>query len=131
MSLFDGEELSIAVVVQKWDIVQPLILDWTMKHTREEIFQMARANDFPITPCNTTDELFSSPQLAERGYFVEIDHSATGTLKYPGSPFKLDKTPCQVRHPAPLLGEHNQEILCQRLGYSKQDLEELREGHVI
>lgn len=131
MSLFDGEELSIAAVVQKWDIVQPLILDWTMKHTREEIFQMALANDFPITPCNTMDELFSSPQLAEREYFVEIDHSATGVLKYPGPPFKLDKTPCQVRRPAPLLGEHNEEILCQRLGYSKQDLEELRERHVI
>ncbi len=131
MSFFDGEVLSIASIMQKWDTVRPFILEWTMNHTREEIFQMALANDFPITPSNTMDELFKSPQLAEREYFVEIDHPATGKLQYPGSPFKLDRTPGQVRRPAPLLGEHNEEILCQRLGYSKQDLIKLREHQVI
>jgi crotonobetainyl-CoA:carnitine CoA-transferase CaiB-like acyl-CoA transferase len=49
----------------------------------------------------------------------------------PGAPFKLIKTPYQLRRAAPLLGEHNEEIYCGELGYSKEILTVLREQEVI
>ncbi|GAI97702.1 unnamed protein product, partial [marine sediment metagenome] len=65
-----------------------------------------------------------------REFFIEISHPVAGNLLYPGAPFRMSETPWQTGR-APLLGEHNEEIYCQRLGYSREDLVKLREGGVI
>ncbi|MGB2855298.1 MAG: CoA transferase, partial [Dehalococcoidia bacterium] len=73
----------------------------------------------------------SDPHLSERGFFATTDRDDTGTLKYPGAPYKFSKTPWALNRPAPLLGEHNEEIYCGRLGYSREDLVALRRAGVI
>ena len=76
------------------------------------------------------DEVLEDPQNEARGFFMEIDHPVAGKLKYPRPPFHMPESPWPpVR--APLLGEHNQEIYFQRLGYSKEDLVRLRELNII
>lgn len=72
-----------------------------------------------------------SPQFEAREYFVEIEHPEAGVLKYPGALAKLSKTPWSVDRPAPLLGEHNQEVYCRRLGYTPEELVVLRRTGVI
>ena len=53
-----------------------------------------------------------SEHLAHREFFVESQHPAVGVLKYPGSAYKLSNSPLPLAaRPAPLLGEHNSEIL--------------------
>ena len=47
-------------------------------------------------------------------------------MVYPGAPFKMSRTPWAIRRPAPLLGEHNAEVFCGRLGYSPEELVMLR-----
>ncbi len=125
-------EYDFATFLLEWgETVRSVLFEWTMKHTREEVTAVAQSRGIPIVPCNSTEDLFDSPHLAERGFFVEIDHSETGKLSYPGAPYQLSETPWRVDQPAPLLGQHNEEILCGRLGYSKQDLVRLRESGVI
>ena len=103
---------------------------YTREHTKEELFQAAQAQRLTWAPINTVADLFSSPQLASRDFFKEIDHPATGPLRYPGSPARLGDT--QIHHRrAPLLGEHNEEVYSGRLGYAKTDLVRLREAGVI
>ena len=102
-----------------------------MKHSREEITTMAQERHIPIVPCNSAADLLESPQFAEREFFVEIEHPHTGRLTYPGAPYRFSETPWRVARPAPLLGEHNEEILCGRLGYSRQDLARMKESGVI
>ena len=76
-------------------------------------------------------QMVESPQFQERGYFVDIDHPVAGKATYPGAPFVMTDTPWQARSSAPTLGQHNQEVLCDRLGYSLQELVQLRGAGVI
>jgi len=66
-----------------------------------------------------------------RGFFTEIDHPSAGTLKYPTASYKLSDTPWAVNRPAPLLGQHNELILCERLGYDREELVKLKEAGII
>lgn len=104
---------------------------WMMEHTTEEITQAAIATRLPCSAVRTVKDLVNDEQLAERDLFVEIDHPEAGKLKYPGAPYKLSGNPWAVRRPAPLLGEHNEQVYCQMLGYTRQDLVKMRQAGVI
>ena len=82
-------------------------------------------------PVHSAKEIVNSEQLAAREFFVEVEHREAGKVKYPGAPYKLSATPWGVNRPAPLLGEHNEEVYCGMLGYSKQDLVKLRQAGTI
>ena len=104
---------------------------WLADHTREELFEIFREARIASAPVNSPEDLLKYAHLKERQYFTEIDHPETGKVTYPGAPFKMTETPCQAMHPAPLLGQHNEEIYCKLLGYSREDLVKLRESGVI
>ncbi len=113
------------------DVIWLMITEWTSEHTTEEIMEAAQGKRLPITPIQTAKEVINSEQLAARDFFIEIDHRETGRLKYPGAPYKLSGTAWGIKRPAPILGEHNEEVYCQMLGYSRQDLVKMRQAGVI
>ena len=76
-------------------------------------------------------DLVESPQYQARSYFVDIEHPAMGVVKIPGAPIIMSGTPWSARSPAPTLGQHNREILCERLGYSTAELPRMRASGVI
>ena len=61
---------------------------------------------------------------------MDIDHPGFGTVRMLGFPMKLSATPCQVRRPAPGLGEHSDDVLAE-LGYSPEERLALRAGGVV
>ncbi|MBI2885625.1 MAG: CoA transferase [Chloroflexi bacterium] len=110
--------------------IDALLQPWLSARTKLEIYQQAHALRLPFGYVCTTQDLLESPQFQARGFFVELDHPFTGPVHYPGAPYKMSETPWQARR-APLLGEHNQEVYCGRLGYSREDLARLRATGVI
>jgi crotonobetainyl-CoA:carnitine CoA-transferase CaiB-like acyl-CoA transferase len=113
------------------DALTPLLTEWTMQYTKDEVFRMAQAGHVPLAPAYTAQEVVNSPQISARNYFVEIDHPEIGRVRYPGAPYTLSETPWRIVRRAPLLGEHNEEIYCGRLGYTRQDLVKLTAAGVI
>lgn len=105
-------------------------LPWTLERTKAEAWRAAQAAGVLTGPLNTMEDLANDQHFNDRGAFAEIDHPAAGRLKYPGRPFIMSESPWEVRLPAPLLGQHNQEIL-QELGYSREDVVRLRAQDVI
>jgi len=103
---------------------------WVMERTRREIVEACQAERVFSAPINTTEDLLNEPQFQERGFWVEVDHPAVGKVTYPGRPALSAELPWMIRRPAPLLGEHNEEIYAS-LGYTREDLVKLREGGVI
>jgi len=112
------------------DAFDNLILPWLKERTKDELFHTCSEWRVPCAPVSGPEELLNDPHYQARGFWIEVDHPETGKLTYPGAPFKMSETPWQVGR-APLLGEHNEEIYCRRLDYSKQDLVVLRETGVI
>ena len=54
-----------------------------------------------------------------------------GTLRYPGAPFEMSGTPWEARNPAPTLGQHNHEVITQRLGHTTEQLAQMRAMQII
>jgi CoA:oxalate CoA-transferase len=108
-----------------------LISLWTQEHTVAEINTLALAKSVPCSPVRSVKDLMDDQQLAFRQFWTEIEHPAAGRYKFPGAPFKMSASPWRVERHAPLLGEHNERVLVEILGYSRQDLVRLRQGGVI
>jgi crotonobetainyl-CoA:carnitine CoA-transferase CaiB-like acyl-CoA transferase len=71
------------------------------------------------------------PQLRARGYFEPVVHPLVGEQEYPGWPMRFSAGPDRYwRGPAPLLGQHNEEVLGE-VGIGEDDLARLRDRHVI
>jgi len=104
---------------------------WLADHDKEELFEKFINAKIASAPVNSPEDLLKYVHLKERDYFTEIEHPETGKVIYPGAPFKMSETPWAVRSPAPLLGQHNEEIYCNVLGYPREDLVKLRESGVI
>ncbi len=113
------------------DALQPLLTEWTIQYNKEELFKMCQDARVPVGPCYNSEEIVNSEQLNFRQYFIETDHPEIGKVKYPGAPYRLSLTPWRIKSRAPLLGEHNEEILCGRLGYTKQDLLRMKQSGII
>jgi crotonobetainyl-CoA:carnitine CoA-transferase CaiB-like acyl-CoA transferase len=102
-----------------------------MDYTKAELLQKAGPLGLNIAPLNTMEDVYNDKHFNERGVFTDIDSPLAGKFKYPGRPFLNDDMPWAIKRPAPRLGEHNVEILCDRLGYSKQELVRMRQMGVI
>lgn len=111
--------------------VNNILAEWVLQHTKEEIYYGAQERGTAVGIVCTTEDLLKSKQLQARQFFIEIEHPKVGKHPYPGLPFKMSSTPGQLKRPAPLLGEHNEEIYCHHLCFTKQELIQLREAKVI
>jgi crotonobetainyl-CoA:carnitine CoA-transferase CaiB-like acyl-CoA transferase len=96
---------------QNADAIYPLLVEWTMEHGKQEIMDRCQAEGVPVTAVYTIAEAAEQAHLRERGYLIEIDHPALGRIRDIGAPFKLPASPGGATRPAPLLGQHNDEIL--------------------
>ena len=56
---------------------------------------------------------------------IEVEQPISGKVKVPGSLFKFSKTPGKIDFPAPFLGENNQDVLAEMLGYTEEEIDKL------
>lgn len=103
---------------------------WFLEREKKEIVETGQEWRVPVAYVNDCSDLLVDPQYEDRGFWTEIDHPEAGKLPYAISPFRMSETPAQL-HRAPLLGEHNAEIYCGRLGMSNEDIVRLRGDGVI
>ena len=82
-----------------------------IQYTTKELCAAFDAEGIPAGPVMNHVEVFNDPQTLHREMVVETQHSKLGKTKTIGVPVKLSKTPASIRKGAPLLGEHNQEVL--------------------
>ena len=103
-----------------------------MNHSKAELLQLATENRFQLGPCNNAEDVLKYPQLIARDFWKEIEHPELGTsLKYPGGAIVTTQGYCGIRHRAPLIGEHNDEIYIKELGMSENEVLALKGSQVI
>jgi len=90
-----------------------------------------RPGDFIFTVVNSVDDLPDDPQVRANNYVIDFEHPQFGKTQVMGMPVSLSETPGQVRAPAPQFGQHTEEILLDLLGYTWEQIEDLRNREVI
>ena len=116
------------------DAVQDLearVLDWSLSHTKQELWFKAQEQRIPSGPLNYIDEVVADPQFRATGFWDKVERLHTGQVEHPGSPFTPYTAPRQLRRPAPTLGQHNQEVFCGLLGFSRPELSRMTQQGVI
>jgi crotonobetainyl-CoA:carnitine CoA-transferase CaiB-like acyl-CoA transferase len=114
-------------VQKEIDAIEAAISAFLQTMTKAEIYAEALKRRILLAPVATVADITASEQLAARNFFVPITHEDLGaTISYPGPFAKLSETPLAVGGRAPHIGEHNNEVYCGLLGYSKEKLLALR-----
>lgn len=102
----------------------------TSERSREYWLDRLEAHDIPCGPINDYREVMADPQIRAREMVVETRHPTLGTLSTLGTPIKLSGTPLTPGRPAPLLGQHTDEVL-SAAGYREDEIAALRTAQVV
>jgi crotonobetainyl-CoA:carnitine CoA-transferase CaiB-like acyl-CoA transferase len=113
--------------------VDPLIQEWTSRHTVEEVQSKMEEARIPCGRLLKADEVSKDPHVKARRMIEYTDLEEPGLKEMPvcGIPFKLSKTPGKVERRAPRVGEHNKDIYQGLLGYSDERLALLKDRGAI
>ena len=102
-----------------------------MQYTVEEIYRRSQEKGILVGGVCTAEQVLQDKQMLAREFFVYVDRKGTGTLTFPGVPYRFSEIQRKAPFAAPLLGQNNEEIYCGRLGYTRRDLTRLKEAGVI
>ena len=106
------------------------IEQWTMTKTKFEVMDICNAVDIPVGPILSMKEIAEEPSLRQTGTVVEVDHPTRGKYLTVGNPIKMSDSITEVTR-SPLLGEHTEDILRKELGYSDQEVAEIKGSGAI
>jgi crotonobetainyl-CoA:carnitine CoA-transferase CaiB-like acyl-CoA transferase len=109
-----------------------IILDATKDRTMAEMFRTASEQYrmlFGIV--QTPKDLADCPQLEDRQFYQEVEHPVIGKIKVPFRLWNMSAAAPRYRRPAPLLGQHNEEVYAELCGYTGAEVSKLRERGVI
>jgi formyl-CoA transferase len=106
------------------------IEEWTKTMTKFEVMDACNKVDIPVGPILSMREIAEEKSLRDTGTVVEVDHPGRGKYLTVGNPVKMSDSITEVKR-SPLLGEHTEEILTKMLGYTAQELAEIKASGAI
>jgi crotonobetainyl-CoA:carnitine CoA-transferase CaiB-like acyl-CoA transferase len=104
----------------------PLVAAAVRACTRHEWFELLDREGIPCGLIKNVAEVCTDPQVLARDMVVQLNHPTVGPISVNGVPIKLSATPGEVKDPPPLLGQHTEAILADILGYTADQIAELR-----
>ena len=105
--------------------------EWTSQRDAWEITELLQSHGVAAIPVMDAEERLHDRHNQERGLYHEIEHPSLGVEPIFNLMWNLEKTPPSIRSHAPLLGQHNQQVLCDMLGLTQEELSDLEERQVV
>lgn len=114
------------------DQLEEYVSQWTRTVTPEEAMRLLQARGVPAGVVQTAEDVLDHDEhMKARGYYAYLDHPEAGRNAYDGPQFRLSETPARLQARAPLLGEHNDFVLRDVLGYDDERITELLVEQVV
>ena len=130
--LLDEKFQDPAVVAQSDQHFAAVLKNFFANMPLVEAYEGGQELNFPWGAVRTMGEIVGDPHLGDRDFFVSVEHPELGReFTYPGPAAIYNGSPWRIYRRAPLIGEHNDEILGGELGISKSDLEALQKSGAI
>jgi crotonobetainyl-CoA:carnitine CoA-transferase CaiB-like acyl-CoA transferase len=125
--LDDPRFASNPIRVQNRDLVTATLTPIMQSRTTADWIGLLEAQKIGCGPINTLEQVFADPHVQARGMVIEMDHASGERVQVIANPVKLSATPPDYRSPAPVLGQHTDEVLGGMLGMSAAEIAALRE----
>ncbi len=107
--------------------LKEIIERWTTDKNIDDIVEELLAAGIPASPVNTIDKGARDPHIAvAREMFVDLEHPVAGKMKVTGNQLKFTNNKIKIDTPAPLLGQHTEEILKEELGIAEEEYEGMK-----
>ena len=111
--------------------VDEIVNSWTRTRTKHEVEQELNKHGIPAGAVLDLRDILSDPQYAERETFVETEHPILGRLKVFGNFIKFSDSPSPRLSPAPALGEDNDSVYIDLLGYTSEAVAKFKANGTI
>lgn len=113
------------------ELISERLAQWCAERSSAEVLAEMEAARIPAGPVMSPQQVLDDPHVAARGMFRHLEYPGAGkAAPVMTTPFSLSANPTAVKHRAPLLGEHTDQIM-QELGYTTAQIEQLRSIRVI
>lgn len=113
------------------NVLDERIGEWTKDYAPHKLMAMLQEAGIPCGVVQTAEDLFDDPQLKEREHFRFLHHQVIGEHAYHSPAYRLSKTPNDIRKAGPCLGEDNEYVYKEILGYSDDDIVDMLVEGVI
>jgi crotonobetainyl-CoA:carnitine CoA-transferase CaiB-like acyl-CoA transferase len=114
------------------DELKVIVENWTKDQTVEQVADRLTKAGVPACPIMTIDKIVKDPHFVDaRKMFVNVEHPVAGHTTLTGDQIKFSDWDQKVRMPAPVLGQHNEEVYGKMLGLTKAQIEQLKQNHVL
>jgi benzylsuccinate CoA-transferase BbsF subunit len=116
---------------QNEDELNKIVGAWTINYAPEEVMARLQKAGVAAGVVENTADILNDPQLNKRNIFWKMPHSEMGEFTHLGQSFQLSKTPAKAYSPAPLLGEHTEQVCTGMLGMSDEEFISLMQEGVF
>jgi benzylsuccinate CoA-transferase BbsF subunit len=113
------------------DELDRLIGEWTKEYDPHQLMTILQEAGIPCGAVQTAEDLFDDPQLTEREHFRFLQHQVMGECAYNSPAYRLSKTPNDIKKAGPCLGEDNEYVYTEILGYSYDEIADMLVEGVI
>ena len=111
--------------------IEKLLTEWTSQRDRWAVTEILQAAGVAAFPAMSASDLAEDKNLQAHGAFSRLPHPEVGPRLHMGIPWLLTESPNGVQAPAPLLGQHTDEVMQDVLGYSAGEIAQLKEEKVL
>ena len=126
--LLDEKYQNPGVIAENQSHIREIFVNFVANLTRDEVYHGLQQRSSNTGAIRSPDEVMQDPHLEDREFWTDVEYPELGkTFRHPGSAAIFNGSPCRISRRAPLIGEHNEEILCGELGLSKAELAALED----
>ena len=122
---------TLAMRKERWQELDALIQEWTSKNTGEKVMRLLQEAGVHAGVVQSAEDLANDPQLQARGFFVHLDHPVLGKTVSDGTPIKIASDSPTTWKRAPRLGEDNEYVYLELLGFSETEFRSYVERGII
>jgi crotonobetainyl-CoA:carnitine CoA-transferase CaiB-like acyl-CoA transferase len=131
---FKGRDPKFADTVSRLRNVEELdklVEKWTIERDPTEVMTTLQAAGIAAGMAQRAADTINDPHVKWTKALIELDHPVAGKRLYPNIPFRMSNTTLPPSTPAPLLGQHTEEICRELLRMSAEEIQRLEEEKVL
>lgn len=127
----DPQYATLAARKANEDRLESMVSAWTANLDARTVTDLLQAAGIAAFPSYDSRDLSHDPHLNQSGIFVDLEHPEVGRQRHIGIPWRMSVTPCEVRQPAPCLGQHTDYVIGDILGYTVDEISALKQSGVL